>query len=165
METKDSVTETTETTEDKSSQASEQKEQSSTKPALTEEDVNKRAQQIASDILSKRGDKAKTLEDRVKELEERNKMLVDKQLEAAAQKYNMTIEDVRDIGIDNPEQLDKVGAKISAALGKTQEQTKQTFRVDSAKNVGGRSESRADVISRYGKGEATLAEYEEATKK
>jgi hypothetical protein len=72
----------------------------------TLEEYRKAIQKNVSDYMAKRGDKAKTLEERVNTLESENKALKKSQLEATAKKYNLKVEQVESLGIDDPSKLE-----------------------------------------------------------
>ena len=107
--------------DESSVKSSETKEQSSETITLTKEQLEKEAQRRASDILARRGDKAKTLEDRVNALETENQALKKAQLESTAKKYGLTVEQVEALGIKESSNLEAVANLFS----KKEEQAKE----------------------------------------
>lgn len=94
-----------------------------------EEAVRKRV----SDELAKRGDKAKTMEERLAAVESDNKRLRDAQLANAATKYGISVDKLREVGITDP---DKVEA-YARVFGKTGDTPKDDPIPDSGKTMGG----------------------------
>ena len=110
------MTDETKTNQDKTQDASSVVSSDASKPSSeTTPDIEKEVQKRVSDILAKRGDKAKTLEERLTILETENKSLKDSHLSATASKYGLTVEQVRQVGVDNPERLEQ----LATLFGKT----------------------------------------------
>jgi len=107
------VTDGTKDTQDKTQDASSAAGSDVAKPSsetTISPDIEKEVQKRVSDILAKRGDKAKTLEERLTILETENKSLKDSHLSATASKYGLTVEQVKQVGVDNPERLEQLAA-------------------------------------------------------
>ena len=68
-----------------------------------EAEVTKRV----SDKLAAKGDETKTLEGRVKTLESENQKLNESALTRTADKYGLTLEEVKKMGIDDSDRLDE----------------------------------------------------------
>ena len=106
---------------------SDTKEQSSKEPKLPETiaEFNDAIKKAVSDYASKRGDRTKTLEERVNALETEKKTLVEAQLASTASKYGLTVEQVRSLGIDDPSKIEAV----ANLFGQTPKQDVVTERV------------------------------------
>lgn len=109
-----------------------------------EAEIERRAQLRASDILSKRGDKVRPLEDRVKELEVINESLKETQLKTTAEKFGLTVEQVKSLGISDPAKVEA----IATTFGKTKRQAEPDFQPDSNKTAGGSGELTAEMVSK-----------------
>jgi NCAIR mutase (PurE)-related protein len=115
-----------------SEKSSEVKEQSSQeKSKVSEVDIEKEVQKRVSDVLAKKGDKAKTLEERMQTLEAENQSLKDARLKDMASKLGIDVEQVKKVGITEPEKVEAL-AKL---FGKTERQP--DAKPDSGKTLGG----------------------------
>ncbi len=122
-------------------------------------EVEKEVQKRVSNILAKRGDKAKTLEERVNVLETENKTLKEQRLAETAGKYGLTVEQIQQIGVDNPAKLESL-ANLFGVKPKTAETstttagtttsppTKPVPHADSGKTVGGSGSLTAEQVSK-----------------
>ena len=104
------------------------KQSSPKKREVTDEELETLANKRASDILAKKGDKAKSLEDRVLSLETENKTLKDARLSDVATKYGIPVEKMKEIGIDDPNRIETLAQLFGGK--KSDEQSKITSTPD-----------------------------------
>ncbi len=141
--TQDVAEEKQEGTQDVSSEkASVEEKQSSEEPPKFSEEQELEVQKRVSDRLAKRGDKAKTLEDTVKEQGATIKQLTDEKLASTATKYGFTLQQVIDAGMTTPEEVEakaKLFGKTEGQAGETKagETTAKKEVVDSGRSAGG----------------------------
>ena len=136
---------------DESSQESSEKQSSKETLKFSEEDMEKEVKKRVSDVLAKRGDKVLPLEERVKNLETENLVLKEARLKDVAKAYGLTLEQVKEIGLDDPNKVEK----LAQLFGKAQEQTKPsdkvekpTIKPDSGKTIGGTGELTPEMVSK-----------------
>ena len=127
--------------------ASDSKDGTTSTKTYTEEQLQK----AVNDALAAKGRNAKSLEEREKEITDREAKIVEAEkkasearLAAAASKFGLEVDKVKESGFNNPDLLEKAGELFSAT------QTK-AFKVDSGKTTGG-SLSDADFKRRFGDG-------------
>ena len=123
---------------------------SSQKPEFTkeqEEAVRKRV----SDVLSEKGDKVKPLEAKLEEQAKFIETLQVERLEAMATKFGLTVEKLKEAGIDDPKTVEA----YATLFGKTGDEKKDDFIPDSGKTEGGGLSDEA-FIGKLGKAEEPL---------
>ena len=98
--------------------------------------------QLLSDKKAEEGRTLKALEERLRLVETENQILKDNRLADAAEKYGLSMEQVKEIGIDNPERLEKTATTFGALR-----RASQTFTPDSGKTVGGSRYSESQIAS------------------
>ena len=122
-------------TQDVSSEkTSVEEKQSSKEPPKFSEEQELEVQKRVSDRLAKRGDKAKTLEDTVKEQGATIKQLTDEKLASTATKYGFTLQQVIDAGMTTPEEVEAKAELFGKTEGRTE---KPLINPDSGKTIGG----------------------------
>lgn len=124
--------------EESSEKSSEETKQRSQKVEITPE-LEKEIKRRVSDILAQKGDKAKTLEERVAAVEADNQKLRDKVLSDAAAKHGLALDKVKAAGIDTPEKIES----LASLFGRSAEQPKivslETHKPDGGETSGGLS--------------------------
>ena len=101
-----------------------------TAPTFTKAQVDK----MVEDALKREGGRInKSLEDRVKAIEAENQKYRDQALAATAAKYNLTVEQVKDAGIEDPEKVEK----FASLFAKQESPEQPSLKVDSGKTTGG----------------------------
>lgn len=111
----DDVKENQDSETDVSSDKSSDDAKQSSQPKFTQEDLEREVLKRVSDIQAKRGDKVKPLEERVQTLESENKTLKEAKLKDTATRFGLTVEQVKEAGIDDPSRVEAL-AKL---FGKT----------------------------------------------
>ena len=108
---------------------------SSQKPHQFSKEEEAEVQKRVSDILAEKGDKAKDLEGRVGVLESENKTLKEERLSSTAERFGLTLEQVKEAGIDDPAKVEAL-AKL---FGKTGDEVPKpsTQKVDPGTTDGG----------------------------
>ena len=106
---------------------------SSQKPEFTKEQEAE-VQKRVSDLRAERGEKVPKLEERIKTLEEDNATLRDKNLKVIADRYELDVEELKKLGIDNSESV----AKFAQLFGKKEkDELKDDEKPDSGATLGG----------------------------
>ena len=119
--------------------------QSPKEPQLTPE-LEKMVEKLAHDRytakLAKDGDKAKTLEERLNALESTNQKLREEKLADTATRYGLTLEQVKEAGIDDPQKVEA----LANLFGKARSEVPKPPKVDSGQSSGGGGELTAERI-------------------
>lgn len=112
--------------------------------------------------LAKDGDKVKTVEERLSQLETENQALKDERLEAEAVQYGLTVEQLKEHGITDPKKVKALASLFGKPVSHVEEPAKQPIKVDSGQNVGGADK---DPYGMYARGEISHSKFAELTKK
>ena len=123
--------------------------------------VEKLAQDRYTEKLAKDGDVAKILEDKVEKQSEFIQTLQDERLAETAEKYGLSLDDVKEAGITDPNKI-KALAKI---FGKSEGEVVKPPRVDSGANSGGSPSGLNQLRADYAGGKIGIAEYEKGLEK
>jgi len=124
------------TTDDKSSEVTPAvAKPSSQKPEFTKEQEAEVLKRV-SDELAKRGDKAKDLETKLGDATKFIDTLQAERLEASAKKFGLTVEKLKEVGIEDPKKVEA----YATLFGKTGDTLKDDPIPDSGKTEGGLSD-------------------------
>ena len=119
-------------------------------PEKKPETVTKaQADKMVEDALKREGGRInKTMEERLKTLEDENLSLRDERLATVGGEFGLTLEDIKEMGIDDPAKLKEMATKF----GKT---ATPPAKFDSGRTVGG-GLSDADFVKKLGSGELPI---------
>lgn len=124
---------------------------SSQKPAAFTKEQEAEVQKRVSDIRAERGDKATILEAKVEEQAKFIEVMKAAQLATAATKYGLTVEKLKEAGIDDPKKIEA----YATLFGKTGDEHKDDPKPDSGETVGGGLSDEA-FITKLGSGEEAI---------
>ena len=117
---------------------------SSQKPHKFSKEEEAEVQKRVSDILAEKGDKVKPLEGRVKDLEGKtavleteNKTLKEERLSDMAAKFGLTLENVKEAGLDDPAKIETLANLFGNKGDETSKSLPKTQKVDPGTTDGG----------------------------